>query len=399
MRVRPTLRGNGLVSPIDRAYETHQVQVARVPMTCGDDQCWRVGVLNTSKEPRRLLGGMKIASIFTYEGNVIAVTQQQWEEIGAAYSAGQASASPAKSPTIHRQNVPERLHGRLDESIQKHHKLWSGDPGLMKATEHRVVLKPGTKPVRLNPYRMGPSSRELTREEVQRMADMGVIEPSSGEWASPIVLVPKTDGTMRFCIDYRKLIERTVRDSYPLPRTDDCLVSLGEAKYFSTLECNAGYWQIPTREEDWHLTAFTRHCGVYQCTRLPFGLCNAPATFQRAIDLILAGGKWQFALVYLDDMIVFSGRAEDHLSHLDRVFILLSEAGVTLKPTKCHLFSNEVEYLGHIVRPGRVGVNANNIMAIRRAKLPLMQTQLRSFLGIVTCTDAFWRTVPKCLHR
>lgn len=382
VRVRTRFRGNGLVSPVDRVYYTHQVQVAWGPMTCGDDQTWWVEVLNTSEEPRRLPGGMKIASISTFEGNVVAVTQQQWEDIGMAGSADQSSSSTAKSPTVHRENIPECLHGRLDELIQKHHKLWNGDLGLIKATEHRIVLKPGARPVRLSPYRMGPDSRELTREQVQRMQDMGVIEPCSSEWASPIVLVPKSDGTMRFCIDYRKLNERTVRDSYPLPRMDDCLDSLGEAQYFSTLDCNAGYWQIPIRKEDRHLTTFTCHCGVYQCTRLPFGLCNAPATFQRAIDLILAGVKWQIALVYLDDIIVFSGTAEEHLSHLDRVFTLLGEAGVTLKPTKCHLFSNEVEYLGHIVRPGRILVNEKNLMAIRRAKFPQTQTQLRSFLGM-----------------
>lgn len=123
--------------------------------------------------------------------------------------------------------------------------MWSGALGLIKATEHILVLKPGANPVRLNPYRMGASSRELTQEQVQRMADMGVIEPSSGEWPSLIVLVPKSDGTMRFCIDYRKLNERTVRDSYPLTRMDDCLDSLGEAQNVSTTECMWGTGRSP----------------------------------------------------------------------------------------------------------------------------------------------------------
>jgi len=200
-----------------------------------------------------------------------------------------------------------------------------------KATEHRIELKPGSKPVRLNPYRMGSRTRELIKAQVDRMLKLEVIEPSQSEWASPVVLIPKPDGSPRFCIDYRQLNERTVRDSYPLPRMDDCLDSLGDAQFFSMLDCNAGYWQIPIAEEDKPKTAFTCHCRTYQCTRLPFGLCNAPASFQRAIDMILSGVKWQNVLVYLDDLIIFFADAESHLSHLNTVLTLLGKNGVTLK--------------------------------------------------------------------
>jgi len=108
---------------------------------------------------------------------------------------------------------------------------------------------------------------------------MDVIEPASGEWASPVVMVPKPDGSVRFCIDYRKLNLMTIKDAYPIPRMDECIDSLGDARVFSTLDCNAGYWQIPVAEEDKHLTAFTCHSGAWQCVRLSFGLYNAPATF------------------------------------------------------------------------------------------------------------------------
>jgi len=163
---------------------------------------------------------------------------------------------------------------------------------------------------------------------------------------------------------------------------DDCLDSTGDAQFFSTLDCNAEYWQIPIAKEDKPKTAFTCHCGTYQCTRLPFGLCNAPATLRRAIDMILSGVKWQNVLVYLDDLIIFSADAESHLSHLDTVLTLLRKHGVTFKAQKCHLFSNEFEYLGHVVRPGRLSVNEKNLKAIKKAVLPKTQTQLRSFLGM-----------------
>jgi len=144
-------------------------------------------------------------------------------------------------------------------------------------------------------------------------------------------MVPKPDGSVRFCIDYRKLNVMTVKDAYPIPRMDECIDYLGNARLFSTLDCNAGYWQIPVAEEDKRLTAFTCHSGAWQCVRLPFGLCNAPATFRRAMDMILAGVKWQICLVYLDDVIIFSRSPEEHLQHLDEVLTRLGKGRGHLK--------------------------------------------------------------------
>jgi len=254
--------------------------------------------------------------------------------------------------------------------------------GSNDATEHRIELKPGSKPVRLNPYRLGPRTKEFIKASDDRMLKLQVIVPTKIEWASPVLLIPKPGGSPRFCIDYRQFNERTARDSYPLPRMDDCRESLRDAQFFFWLDCNAGFWEIPLAEEDKPKTAFTCHCGTYQCTRVPFGLCNAPATFRRAIDMIHFGFKWKNVLVYLDNLIIFSADAESHLSHLDTVLTLLGKHGVTLKAQQCHLFTNEVEYLGHVVRPGRLSVNEKNLKAIKKASFPQTQTQLRSFLGM-----------------
>jgi len=277
------------------------------------------------------------------------VTPEQWEKFlrDDAPTAPVASSKPVgnreNDPPIAEENVPESRRGRLKALIDRHHGLWDGSLGTIKATELRMRLKPGAKPVRLHPYLMRPQSRQHVGKQVDKMLKLDVIEPSTSEWASPVVLVLKPDGSTRFCIDYRQLNHRTVRDTHPLPRMDDCLDSLGDAKFFSTLDCNAGYWQIPVAGEDKHLTSFKTHVGTYQCTRLPFELCNAPATSQRSIDIILAGVEWQYVLVYLDDIIVYSADAESHFSYLEKVFTLLGENGVTLKAKKCHLFSNEVE--------------------------------------------------------
>ena len=143
------------------------------------------------------------------------------------------------------------------------------------------------------------------------MLKEGVIEPASSEWASPVVLVPKPDGSMRFCVDYRRLNALTIRDSYPLPRMDECIDSLGDAQLFSTLDCNSGYWQIPVEPSDRDKTTFTSHEGTFRYTRMPFGLTNAPATFQRVVNMTLAGLTWKTCLVYLDDIIIFSHTLED----------------------------------------------------------------------------------------
>ena len=147
------------------------------------------------------------------------------------------------------------------------------------------------------------------------MLKMGVIEPSSAEWASPVVLIPKPDGSTRFCVDYRKLNALTARDVYPLPRMDECLDFLGDAEYFSTLDANTGFWQIEVAPEDRDKTTFSCHVGMYRFTRMPFGLLNAPATFQRAMDIILSEVRWESVIVYLDDVIIFSRSFEEHVRH------------------------------------------------------------------------------------
>ena len=144
------------------------------------------------------------------------------------------------------------------------------------------------------------------------MLKMGVIEEAKCEWASPIVFVPKPDGSMRFCVDYRRLNQMTVRDSYPIPRMDECIDSLGDASVCTNLDANCGYWQIEIDEADRDKTTFTSHHGLYRFVRMPFGLKNAPGTFQRAADVIQSKVKWQSAHVYLDDVIVYSKTVSEH---------------------------------------------------------------------------------------
>lgn len=301
---------------------------------------------------------------------------------GASKSGPTNTDQDRPTPRVAYELIPPSLHGAVRDLLERYQGLWSGQLGQIDVTPHRINLQPGARPIRSQPYREGPHHRELIEKEVGRQLKLGVVEPSQAEWSFPVVLVPKPDGSPRFCVDYRRLNEITVRDSYPLPRMDDCLDFLGDAMVFSTLDCNAGYWQIPVATEDQDKTTFTCHAGTYKYIRLPFGLTNAPATFQRAIYMLLAGVKWRTCLVYLDDVVVFSPSAEQHLRDLEEVFQLLDRGGVSLKAAKCFLFQDQVEYLGHVVGKGELRVNNKNLVGLQQAQTPRTKRHLRSFLGM-----------------
>ena len=268
------------------------------------------------------------------------------------------------------------------EMLAKHRSMWDGHLGHVHTTAHRIELTPGASPVHCQPYRAGAKAREQESAEIHRMLQAGVIAPANAEWASPIVMVPKPDGSTRFCVDYRRLNAITVRDSYPLPRMDECIDSLGDARIFSTLDCNAGYWQIPVAKEDIPKTTFTSHEGIFWFLRMPFGLRNAPATFQRFVDITLSGLTWKVCLVYLDDIIVFSRDTAEHMEHLDAVLHRLYSAGLSLNLKKCKFFQESVDYLGHVIRPGKLAVAEKNTKALQTARPPTTQSELRSFLGL-----------------
>jgi RNase H-like domain found in reverse transcriptase/Reverse transcriptase (RNA-dependent DNA polymerase) len=251
---------------------------------------------------------------------------------------------------------------------------------VIHGTTHRIETS--GNPVFQHPYRAGPEARRVEQEEVDRMLKMGVIEPSCAEWASPVFLIPKPDGSTRFCVDYRKVNSLTARDVYPLPRMDECLDSLGEAKYFTTLDANTGFWQIEVHPDDRDKTTFSWHAGMYRFLRMPFGLVNAPATFQRAMDILLCEVRWEHVNVYLDDIIIFSKSFEEHMGHLRVVFQKLEISGATHKFSKCQFFRKSVDYLGHHLLPHKLQVLRRNVEAIERAMEPTTKTQVRSFLGL-----------------
>ncbi|CAM4406575.1 unnamed protein product [Lepidochelys olivacea] len=183
------------------------------------------------------------------------------------------------------------------------------------------------------------------------MLQMGVIRPFGSAWASPVVLVPKADGEIRFCLDYHKLNAVTCPDNYPMPHTDELLQKLGWAQFISTLDLTKGYWQVLLDESTKERSAFTTHVGLYEFNVLPFRLWNVPATFQRLVDGLLAG-LGEYAVTYLDNVAIFSDSWAEHLEHLQKVLERIREAGLTVKAMKCQIGPNRVTYLGHQVGQG-----------------------------------------------
>lgn len=239
-----------------------------------------------------------------------------------------------------------------------------------------------TQPIRSGLRRIPHSQRQELETELQWLLDHDVIQPSSSPWASPIVMVRKRCGSLRLCIDYRRLNAVTVKDSFPLPRIEDVLDSLAGCQYFSTLDLATGYYQVPMAESDVQKTAFLTPNGLFEFKRMPMGVCNGPACFQRLMSLVLQGLVGDQCMVYLDDIICFSKDFDDHISSLRSIFTRLADAGLTLKATKCVFFRKEVSFLGHIVSKQGVATDTKKVDSIKNCPAPASKTELRAFLGL-----------------
>ena len=213
--------------------------------------------------------------------------------------------------------------------------------------------------------------------------------------ATYVVIVRKKDGTIRLCIDYRKLNLRTIKDAHAIPRIDDTLHLLAGAKLFSKLDLKCGYWQVELKEDDKVKTAFqVGPLGFYECNRMPFGLCNAPATFQRLMERCMGDMNLRDCLIYLDDIIIFSSTFDEHLGHLEAVFKRLQEHNLKLKPSKCEFLRNRVVYLGHVVSEEGIHTDPSKIEAVKTWPIPKCKKMYANSLGSRDTTSASYEVMP-----
>ena len=223
---------------------------------------------------------------------------------------------------------------------------------------------------------------EEVREHIAEMLEADAIRPSQSPFSSNVVLVRKKDGSLRFCIDFRKLNLRTVKDAQAIPRIEDSLNLLVGSKYFTKLDLKAGYWQVELREEDKAKTAFqVGNIGFYECNRMPFGLCNAPATFQRLMERAMGELNLRDCLIYLDDIIIFLDTFEQHLDCLEAVFERLHTYNLKLKASKCEFFKPEVTYLGQVVSEDGIKTDPEKIKVLKDWPISKCLKDVRKFLG------------------
>ena len=229
------------------------------------------------------------------------------------------------------------------------------------------------------------------RHELEEMKSLGVIEDSTSPWASPVILVPKPDNSIRFVIDYRKVNNVTVADAIPLPRVDDLIDRVRNANFITKIDLLKAYRQVPLTERSKLISAFVTPFGLYQWRFMSFGLRNAPATFPKLVEKLLSGFQ-SFSGAYLDDIIVFSDTWEEHMRHIRQVFERISDANLTIKRSKCTFSSAFVDYLGHTIGLNSVQPLKAKVDAILSFPRPQDSKQLRQFLGIA---NYYRRYIPQ----
>ena len=212
------------------------------------------------------------------------------------------------------------------------------DIGCCNFVEHEIEIEEGSVPHREGARRMTPHKSEACRKEIEMLMEYDMIEPSKSPWACGVVMAKKKGGQLRFCCDFRYLNAVTIKDAYPIPRIDESLSKLGDAKFFTTLDLGSAFWQVPLRKQDREKTGFACELGLFQWKRMPFGLCKATATFQRLMAQALTSVTKKYGnliMCYVDDVVIATPTLEDHIERLDEVFSCMKQAGLKCKPSKC----------------------------------------------------------------
>ena len=254
--------------------------------------------------------------------------------------------------------------------------------GCTHSTEHIIKVTDDT-PFK-EQFRQIPPLVEEVRNHLKEMLESGAIRPSQSAWCKAMVLVQKKDGGLHFCIDFCHLNAHMKKDSYPLPRIQEALESLVGAGHFSCLDLKSRFWQIKMDEALRQYTAFTiGNVGFYECNRMPFGLCNTPATFQWLMQNCMGELNFVYCLIYLDDLIVFSRMEEEHLHRMHVIFDWLREYNLKLKPSKCSLFKEKINYLSHQVSKQGLQPSNMNLKAIAECALLRTYTEIRAFFGLI----------------
>ncbi|CAB4434110.1 unnamed protein product [Rhizophagus irregularis] len=273
--------------------------------------------------------------------------------------------------------------------------------GRVDKVKHEIEIREDQEPIAQKRYRETEEKEKFIKKEIEQLLKMGKIKKSWSPWSSPVTLAGKKSGNYRFCIDYRKLNSVTKSDAYPLPRIDELLEKFRKGNWFTSLDLAAGYHQVEMAENDKEKTAFICSQGLFEYNVMPFGLKNAPGTFQRLMDEILKEYIGEFVTVYLDDIMIYSRDFEEHLEHVDRVLNKLRENNMIAKLKKCQFGLRNINFLGHIVGKDGLRPDEKKVEKIKSIKRPETVTEVRSFLGLYSYYRRFikdFAKIAKPLH-
>lgn len=272
----------------------------------------------------------------------------------------------------------------LTPLLQRFEPLFSEPKSLPppRSTDHHIPLLEGANPVNVRPYRYPHFQKQEIESQIKEMLSQGIIQHSSSAFSSPVLLVRKKDGTWRFCVDYRALNALTTKDRFPILAIEEPLDELYGTRWFSKLDLRSGFNQIRMHPGDISKTAFRTHQGHYEFLVMPFGLCNAPSTFQTTMNFIFQPYLRDFVIVFFDDILVYSQTLDDHHQHLEIVFKCLLDHQLFLKQSKCSFVQPSISYLGHIVSVEGVGPDPEKIQAMLNWPAPKTVKQLCGFLGL-----------------
>ena len=273
-------------------------------------------------------------------------------------------------------------------AVLQENKALLGEPNRCKLLQHTIKLE-HDKPIHSLPRRVNPVRLAIIQKQVESMLEKGLISPSHSPYASPVLLVDKENSTdpakePRFCVDYRRLNEVTIKDQYSLPAVDDLLLSLEGCSYFATFDLKSGFWQVEMDPDSRPYTAFTYPGGLYEFNVMPFGLCNAPATFQRLMDVVLGPLKHDVALVFMDDILVKGKTVQDLAENCRKVFACLKAANLCFNPRKIRIGFRQLVYLGHVISEKGISPDPAKIQGIRDFPCPTNCTDIQKFLGMVS---------------
>ncbi|CAF4645831.1 unnamed protein product, partial [Rotaria sp. Silwood2] len=260
----------------------------------------------------------------------------------------------------HIKNVQEKQQLRL--ILQQHMKIFDISKVTQANTHIQHTINTGDSlPISSRPYPRTIEQRRELQDEIQKMTQTNQIRPSNSPWSSPVIIHKKKDGGIRFLVDYRKLNSVTKKDCFPQPTTEELLHRLGGHRFYTKLDLKSGYFQLPIHETDKEKTAFITQDGLWEFNVLPQGIMNGPPTFQRTMHNLLGYGRWNYVMVYLDDILIFSHTFHEHLHHLNEILSILAKANFQVNPDKCSIAVQEIDFLSHTINEQCIKPNGDKI--------------------------------------